>query len=103
MAKKAATDVETAPVKEEAAETKKKTTRTTTSRTAKKAANIEVYIQYWGKEVNTLDVVAAVKKLWTEEMGKKESDLKDLKIYVKPEDDGAHYVINDEITGFIRL
>ena len=36
-------------------------------------------------------------------MGKKESELVDLKIYIKPEDNGAHYVINSEITGFIEL
>ena len=36
-------------------------------------------------------------------MDKKEADLKDLKIYIKPEDNGAHYVINGDITGFIEL
>ena len=66
-------------------------------------ANTEVYVQYWGKEVYAKDVVAAVKKAWTEEMGKKESDIKDLKVYIKPEDDGAHYVINGDVTGFIKL
>ena len=35
-------------------------------------------------------------------MGKK-ADLTDLKIYIKPEDNGAHYVINNDITGFISL
>ena len=44
-----------------------------------------------------------IKKVWTEEMGKKESELVDLKIYIKPEDNGAHYVINGDITGFIEL
>ena len=36
-------------------------------------------------------------------MGKKESELVDLKIYIKPEDNGAHYVINGDITGFYRI
>ena len=64
---------------------KKATTRKTTVRkTASKKAvslNTEVYVQWLGKE----------------------ADLTDLKIYIKPEDNGAHYVINNDITGFIGL
>lgn len=90
----------TAAVKAEAKETAEKTTRT---RRKKAEANTEVYIQFWGKEVYAKDVVADIKKIWTDEMGKKAEDLTDLKVYIKPEDDGAHYVINGEITGFIRL
>ena len=86
---------------------KKATTRKTTVRktTSKKAAslNTEVYVQWLGKEVSEKDIVDSIKKIWTEEMGKKEADLTDLKIYIKPEDNGAHYVINNDITGFIGL
>lgn len=106
----AETVTETAAVKTEATAEKapaKKTAtkRATTKTTAKKAApaNTEVYVQFWGKEVYAKDVVENVKKIWTDEMGKKESDLKDLKVYIKPEDNGAHYVINGEITGFLAL
>lgn len=94
----------------------KKTTRKTASKTAapkktpakrtasKKAeTNTEVYVQFWGREIHTKDVVENIKKVWTEEMGKKESDMKDLKVYIKPEDNGAHYVINGDITGFIGM
>ena len=71
---------------------------------AKKAAvDTEVFVQFWGKEVVVKDVVENIKKVWTEEMGKKEADMKDLKVYIKPEDNGAHYVINGEITGFVGL
>ena len=72
---------------------------------AKKAVslNTEVYVQWLGKEVFEKDIIESIKKIWTEEMGKKESELTDLKVYIKPEDNGAHYVINGEITGFIEL
>ena len=81
---------------------KKTTTRKTA--TAKKAETVtEVYVQYWGKEIHTSEVAERIKKIWTEDMGKKASDLKDLKIYIKPEDNGAHYVINGDVTGFIGL
>ena len=84
---------------------KKTTTRTTAKTTsAKKAEPVtEVYVQYWGKEIHTSEVADRIKKIWTEDMGKKASELKDLKIYIKPEDNGSHYVINGDVTGFIGL
>ena len=83
----------------------KTTTRTTAKTTAAKKAEpvTEVYVQYWGKEIHTSEVADRIKKIWTEDMGKKASELKDLKIYIKPEDNGAHYVINGDVTGFIGL
>ena len=58
---------------------KKATTRKTTVRkTASKKAvslNTEVYVQWLGKEVSEKDIVDSIKKVWTEEMGKKEADL----------------------------
>ena len=83
-----------------------KTTETKTTRktAAKKTEPVtEVYVQYWGKEIHTSEVAERIKKIWTEDMGKKASELKDLKIYIKPEDNGAHYVINGDVTGFIGL
>ena len=103
--------VETKPVETKPAKTTtaKKTTKTaakTTTRktTAKKTETVtEVYVQYWGKEIHTSEVADRIRKIWTDDMGKKASDLKDLKIYIKPEDNGAHYVINGDVTGFIGL
>ena len=84
---------------------KKTTTRTAAKTTAAKKAEpvTEVYVQYWGKEIHTSEVADRIKKIWTEDMGKKASELKDLKIYIKPEDNCAHYVINGDVTGFIGL
>ena len=109
------------PAKADAATAKKNTEKTTARKTAAKktaeksasakkpavkrtaSVNAEVYVQFWGKEVYAKDIVESVKKIWTDEMGKKESELKDLKVYIKPEDNGAHYVINGDITGFLGL
>lgn len=84
---------------------KKTTTKTAAKTTAAKKAEpvTEVYVQYWGKEIHTSEVADRIKKIWTEDMGKKASELKDLKIYIKPEDNGAHYVINGDVIGFIGL
>ena len=97
------------PAKKTAAKktTTRKTTaakKTTTKTAAKTTETVtEVYVQYWGKEIHTSEVADRIKKIWTEDMGKKASELKDLKIYIKPEDNGAHYVINGDVTGFIGL
>lgn len=70
-------------------------------RTAKKVAVAaeEIFIQYAGKEFTTKDVVANVKKAWTEMTGKKEEDIQDIKVYVKTEENKAYYVVNGEAEG----
>ena len=93
----------TAAKKTTAKTTTAKTTATRRTATKKAEPATEVYVQYWGKEIHTSEVADRIKKIWTDDMGKKSSDLKDLKIYIKPEDNGAHYVINGEVTGFIGL
>lgn len=82
---------------------KKTTTRKTTAKKAAPKQNTEVYIQFWGKEVYAKDVVTRIKEVWTNEMGRKESELVDLKVYIKPEENAAHYVINGDTFGCISL
>ena len=104
-AKKTTTRKTTAAKKTTTKAAAKTTAAKTTRKTASKKAEpvTEVYVQYWGKEIHTSEVADRIKKIWTEDMGKKASELKDLKIYIKPEDNGAHYVINGDVTGFIGL
>ena len=70
-------------------------------RTAKKEA--EVYIQYLGKELSAKNVLENIKNLWTGEMGRKEKDFKDVKVYIKPEENKAYFVVNGNETGYIWL
>ena len=74
-------------------------------RTAKKAAVAaeEIFIQYAGKEFTTKDVVANVKKAWTEMTGKKEEDIQDIKVYVKTEENKAYYVVNGEASDDFKV
>ena len=69
----------------------------------KKAVKETVYLQYMGKEINKDDVMAQVKKIWTDELNKKASDLKEITLYLKTDDNAAYYVINGEVTGKIAL
>ena len=61
------------------------------------AAKKTVYIQFAGAEYNLDEIRANVKKAWMDETGKKESDIKDVQIYVKPEEHAAYYVVNQEV------
>ena len=84
----------------------KRTTKKAETMAAKKAAaaEAEVYFQYAGKEIASKDLVSDVKKAWIEMTGKKEEDIQDVKVYVKPEENKAYYVVNGEAEGnYIEL
>lgn len=65
---------------------------------AAKAAEAKkfVYVQCLGNEYKVEDIENSVKKAWMDETGKKESDIKEMQIYIKPEENAAYYVINNE-------
>lgn len=61
------------------------------------------YVEYAGKQVEEKDIIARVKELWVAD-GNKVKDLKTLNLYVKPEENAAYYVINeDAVSGKIEL
>lgn len=60
------------------------------------------YVEYAGKQVEEKTVVTKVKELWVAD-GNKIKDLKTLNLYVKPEEDAAYYVINENVSGKIEL
>ena len=88
-----------APAKK-ATPVKKETTtvrKTAAKKTVEKAEIKEsVFVQFAGAEYSLDDVRASVKKAWMAETGKKESDISDIQIYVKPEEHAAYYVVNGE-------
>lgn len=88
-------------VKEAVKETAKDSAKRTTTR--KTAVKETVYLQYLGKEINKDDLVKQVKDIWTKELKNKAGDLKSVTLYLKPEENMAYYVINDDVTGSIAL
>ena len=88
-------------VKEAVKETAKAPAKRTTTR--KTAVKETVYLQYLGKEINKEDLVKQVKDIWTKELKNKAGDLKSVTLYLKPEENMAYYVINDDVTGSIAL
>ena len=114
------TATKTTPVKTEskpaakAVETKtkaaKKTTvaKTTRKPAAKKGTEVkaDVFVQFGGKEFSEEAIMSKVVAAWEAE-GKKASAIKRAKLYIKPEDGKAYYVINEGLkngsTGAVNL
>ena len=98
-AKKAATTTKTAAKKTAA---KAKDTATKAKAAAKKAAENKqaVYVQFGDKEVAALDVLEAAK---ADFKANNKGAVKSVKIYIKPEDNAAYYVVNDKVEGKIDL
>ncbi len=54
------------------------------------------YVEFYGKQLSENTLLDEAKKLWVAS-GKKAEDLKDVTLYVKPEDNQVYCVFNDEI------
>lgn len=92
-AAKKATKAKAETVEKEVAEKKSAAKRTT-----KKAVKTTFVVQAAGKEVTMEDAIARVKDAWVA-AGNKETDLKEIAVYVKPEEAAIYYVVNGDVTG----
>ena len=69
---------------------------------AKKAVKKTIYLQFSGQEVSVDEIESAIMENY--EMVKKGEDQpEDIKIYLKPEDKKAYYVINSDYAGEVDL
>lgn len=82
----------------EAKEVVKKAKKATT----KKEIKTTLFVEYFGKQVEEKEMIAAVKKAWTS-AGNKVGDIKTIELYVKPEDDAVYYVINKTESGKVEF
>ncbi len=97
---KKATAAKTAAAKKTAA---KKTT--TTKKAAAKKAEIktEMYLQFSGKEYSQEEILQKVKDIWTYDLHQNVDDIKDVQLYLKPEESAAYYVVNGVESGKVVL
>lgn len=65
-------------------------------------AAVTIYLQFAGNEVPLDTVEACIKEDYTSDKKGKDPP-KDVKIYLKPEDGKAYYVINEDYAGEIPL
>lgn len=72
--------------------------------TAKKAElKTEMFLQFAGKEYTEKEILQKVKEIWTKNLKRKVGEMKDVKIYLKPEEAAAYYVVNGDTTGRVDL
>jgi cell envelope opacity-associated protein A len=84
-------------VMEEKPATKAKAPKTAKTANSTKAVITEtVCLQYAGREIELSDILAKVKASC-----EGESAIKDIRVYVKPEENMAYYVVNGDVTGSI--
>lgn len=80
----------------------KKTAKKTAAKktTAKKTIDSKVYIQFFGKQVTASDVLASCE---ADYKSNNKTAIKNIEVYVKPEDDVAYYVVNGDVQGKVSL
>ncbi len=62
----------------------------------------EIYVQFQAMEFTTKDVMDKAKQAFVAE-GHRESSIKSIRLYIKPEESMAYYVINDKFAGGVSL
>ena len=73
------------------------------AKTAKKEATTpEIFIQFGAAEASVQNAVEMIKAQYVEQ-GHRASSIKSLKVYLKPEDNAAYYVINEKVAGKVDL
>ena len=88
--------------------TRKTGTRKTAGRKPKETTDVnpEMFIQFGGQEYSEKSIMDKVVAAWEAE-GKKPSAIKRIRLYVKPEEGKAYYVINEKLkngsTGAVDL
>jgi hypothetical protein len=94
-----------AEVKEEAKKApakKEPAKKATPAKAAKAEIKTALYVQFAGNEVTEADIIDKVKAAYVAE-GHKESAIKEINLYVKPEEYAVYYVINDKAIGKVNL
>lgn len=94
--------------KKETAEKKPAAKKTTAKKTGRKpkAKPVEkveeIYVQFAGQELLTKEVLERAKQAYIAE-GHRESSIKSIRLYIKPEEHMAYYVINEKIAGGVPV
>ena len=100
--KKAEETAKKAAAKTTAKKATKKAAAKKTAKAEKKELVPEVFVQFDGNEDVVANVIERAKEAFTAD-GHRASSIKSLKVYLKPEEYAAYYVINDTYAGKVNL
>ena len=81
----------------------KKTTATKKAAAKKAEIKTEMYLQFSGKEYSQEEILQKVKDIWTYDLHQNVDDIKDVQLYLKPEESAAYYVVNGVESGKVVL
>lgn len=83
--------------------TKKATSVTTSGSTACKSKKInkELFVQFWGKEFNDAQLFKIAEECYR--AGGYDDEIKDIKLYVKPEESKAYFTVNGSFSDNVIL
>lgn len=99
VAKKETVKEAKAPVAKKAPAKKAAPAKKTATKKAAKAAEVKVAIQFADKNYTAEDLAKIANDVWVYDYGKDAAELKDVQLYVKPEESKVYYVFNSEIAG----
>lgn len=86
--------------KEEEAAVKEEAVKAPAKRVGRKPkVEAEISVQFAGKSYSREDLIKIAKDVWKYDLKKEERDLKEIKLYVKPEESLVYYVFNGEEEG----
>ena len=103
VAKKETVKEEKAPAAKKAPAKKTVAAKKTTTKKVAKAAEVKVAIQFADKNYTAEDLAKIANDVWVYDYGKDAADLKDVQLYVKPEESKVYYVFNNEIAGDFNI
>ena len=89
-------------VNEEKVEKKAAEKKPAAKKTTKKAIKTTFVVQAADKEVTMEEAIERVKEAWVA-AGNEEKELKEIAVYVKPEDKAIYYVVNGDVTGKVEF
>lgn len=81
---------------------KKETAKKTATKATKSSTSTEIIVQYQNNEVEIEIIKERVKTQFVSE-GHRASSIKQMNIYVKPEEYSAYYVVNGKFSGRVDL
>lgn len=91
--------VKKAPVKKETKAATKATEKTTKTPRKKTSVKPTVNLQFSGKSYSIEDLTQIAEDVWKYDLHKDGEAYKSLELYVKPEENVAYYVFNEDIAG----
>lgn len=79
--------------------------KTTAKKAGEKKAEVmaNVTLQFDGKAYTEKELTIIAKDVWKFDLGREESEIKSIELYVKPEEGVCYYVFNSEVTGSFRV